>query len=58
MVTNYNLTAKRGKNTLKSIPPTKTRFGVTVPNLGEPIKLFNLTGDTVLGHEGKDSVCI
>lgn len=57
-VINYSLVARRGKNTLKSIPPTKTRFGVTVPNLGEPIRLFNLTGDTVLGHEGKDSVCI
>lgn len=34
------------------------RFGVTVPNLGAPVELFNGTGDTVLGVEGEDSVCV
>jgi len=34
------------------------RFGVTVPNLGAPVGLFNGTGDTALGDEGKDSVCV
>lgn len=34
------------------------RFGVTVPNLGVLVKLFNGTGDTVLGDEDKDSVCV
>lgn len=48
----------RKENTLKSIPPTKMRFGVTVPNLGAPVGLFNGTGDTALGDEGKDSVCV
>lgn len=44
--------------TLKSIPPTKMRLGITVPYLGALVGLFKGTGDTGLGDGDNESVCV
>lgn len=44
--------------TLKSIPPTKMRLGITVPYLGALVGLFKGTGDAGLGDEDNESVCV
>lgn len=45
-------------DTLKSIPPTKMRLGITVPYLGPLVGLFKGTGDTGLGDGDNESVCV